>query len=347
MDAVKAAIEFANLVGQLKITPRTGWMRRNIVPCESVADHSWRVAILAFLLQSSSSSSNRTSPEYDVGKVIQMALIHDVAECIVGDITPEDNVSQHDKHQLEYNAMLQITKLLRAATINENCTPESRSVSSSVDSSQLQDNVIMKLFQEYEERQTIESIIVKDLDLLDMILQANTYEQQYPPPSTEIDDLSDFFTSTPPSRFQIPQLRHIAEQLHVQRNDRIQKQNQNSDHIGRNGNHFPTTTSLNHKELSHGPAPNNDDTIMDTDPLPNATELLSSTVLSPSDLAFVNEYCTKTLPPPFADQSFATTTTSDETTVIATILALRQWDHQRMNQPPPPPPHSQHEEDRS
>ena len=30
-----------------------------------------------------------------------MALLHDMAECIVGDITPHDNVSRADKHRME------------------------------------------------------------------------------------------------------------------------------------------------------------------------------------------------------------------------------------------------------
>jgi putative hydrolases of HD superfamily len=354
-EAITAAFEFANLVGQLKMTPRTGWLRRNIVPCESVADHSWRVAILAFLLLSpsapnprpdnsfdnsnsnSNNNNNNVCNDFDIGKVIQMALIHDVAECIVGDITPEDNVSKDDKHQLEYNAMRQITQLLHTATSSntkQNCDDDSNSSSSSKAESaisKLEDNLLMKLFHEYEERHSLESIIVKDLDLLDMILQANTYELQYSLVNhQESIDLSDFFTGTPPSRFQIPEIRQIAEYIHQQRNDRIYHHmihnNDNNTKISQptenelennNGDHI---TQSNRDSVHVAPSSSNDD--------------INMISLSKSDLAFIEEY-SPTIQHPSQQQTrnAAVTTTTTTTTsnirdlVAATVLALRQWDH--------------------
>lgn len=46
-----------------------------------------------------------------------MALIHDVAESIVGDITPHDGVSNEDKHKLESDAIQEIKKLLGESTL--------------------------------------------------------------------------------------------------------------------------------------------------------------------------------------------------------------------------------------
>ena len=43
---------------------------------------------------------------------MKMTLIHDLAECIVGDITPHDNVTPEDKHEREDKAMESICKLL-------------------------------------------------------------------------------------------------------------------------------------------------------------------------------------------------------------------------------------------
>jgi hypothetical protein len=36
-----AALEFCRLIGRLKITPRTGWVRREVPGYESVADHRY------------------------------------------------------------------------------------------------------------------------------------------------------------------------------------------------------------------------------------------------------------------------------------------------------------------
>ena len=46
---------------------------------ESVAEHSWRVTLMAFLMRDE-------FPELDMNKVMQMCLIHDLGECFTGDI---------------------------------------------------------------------------------------------------------------------------------------------------------------------------------------------------------------------------------------------------------------------
>ena len=46
---------------------------------ESVAEHSWRLALFAFFLRDE-------FPELDMDKVIRMCLIHDIGECFTGDI---------------------------------------------------------------------------------------------------------------------------------------------------------------------------------------------------------------------------------------------------------------------
>lgn len=46
---------------------------------ESVAEHSWRVSLMAMLLRSE-------FPDVDINKVTEMCLIHDLGECFTGDI---------------------------------------------------------------------------------------------------------------------------------------------------------------------------------------------------------------------------------------------------------------------
>ncbi|KAG2468761.1 HDDC2 protein, partial [Polypterus senegalus] len=72
--------------------PRTGWVYRNIKKPESVADHMYRMAVLAFLIEDKKLNKDRC---------IKLALIHDMAECIVGDIAPSDNISKEEKHRRE------------------------------------------------------------------------------------------------------------------------------------------------------------------------------------------------------------------------------------------------------
>ena len=46
---------------------------------ESVAEHSWRITLMAYFLQDE-------FPEADMNKVMEMCLIHDLGECFTGDI---------------------------------------------------------------------------------------------------------------------------------------------------------------------------------------------------------------------------------------------------------------------
>ena len=46
---------------------------------ESVAEHSWRLSLMALLLR-------REFPELDIDRVVDMCLVHDLGECFTGDI---------------------------------------------------------------------------------------------------------------------------------------------------------------------------------------------------------------------------------------------------------------------
>jgi putative hydrolase of HD superfamily len=80
----------------LKELPRAGWKRVGIEDGESVADHSYGVALLALVA---------CPPGLDRDRLVAMALLHDLAEAHVGDITPHDGVSRQEKHRRERAAM--------------------------------------------------------------------------------------------------------------------------------------------------------------------------------------------------------------------------------------------------
>lgn len=83
---ISALLSALHLAEKLKGTTRhcdTSGGRR-----ESVADHSWRLALMAYWISDE-------FPQADMNKVIKMCLIHDLGECFTGDIpvfrkTPAD-----------------------------------------------------------------------------------------------------------------------------------------------------------------------------------------------------------------------------------------------------------------
>lgn len=74
---VKEYLRILHTVEILKDTPRHCTTSNGRT--ESVAEHSYRVALMAFLLK-------HELPDADIDKVIKMCLIHDLGECFTGDI---------------------------------------------------------------------------------------------------------------------------------------------------------------------------------------------------------------------------------------------------------------------
>ena len=70
-------INFLNAIEKLKCNTRHSWTSSGRQ--ESVAEHSWRLAVMAMLCADE-------YPELDINKVIKMCLIHDLGEAITGDI---------------------------------------------------------------------------------------------------------------------------------------------------------------------------------------------------------------------------------------------------------------------
>lgn len=196
----QAAVEFARLVGRLKVTPRTGWVRQGVPKWESVADHSWRVAALSLLLPSN---------DVDLNKCIAMGVLHDIAESLTGDICPGDNVSKGEKQRRESEALDALSSKLSQATVATGTEDSNRTTAS---------EQLVALMHEYETRESNEAIGVKDLDLLDMIIQADEYEERFGL------DLSDFFDGTPVTRFRTPAIQNVAQVIHDQRKLRMKAQ---------------------------------------------------------------------------------------------------------------------------
>ena len=75
---MKRVVEFLFEVGMLKKTPRTGYQFLGSGG-ESVADHSFRTAVIGYVLASQ-------EPDADRNKVILMCLFHDLPEARTGDL---------------------------------------------------------------------------------------------------------------------------------------------------------------------------------------------------------------------------------------------------------------------
>ncbi len=156
--------ELWKLVSRLKVEPRRGWLKvPGISRIESVADHSFGVAILSLF------EAERRG--YDVERAVKLALIHDLEEAITGDLTPVDKRKLTAKGVLRRReaAWSRIVKMLPASRSREYRT----------------------MWRDLKTGRTKEARLVKDLDKLEMALQARHYEGM----GVEHGDLVKFYRS--------------------------------------------------------------------------------------------------------------------------------------------------------
>lgn len=136
----KDFIGFLNKIEKLKCNTRHSWTSSGRQ--ESVAEHCWRLAVMALLCKDE-------YPELDMDKVIKMCLIHDFGEAVTGDIPA------FDKTQADENA----EKLAVKSLLSE-LPCETRAELSA-------------LFEEMDERRTPEAKLYKALDNLEALVSHN------------------------------------------------------------------------------------------------------------------------------------------------------------------------------
>ncbi|CAI8587231.1 unnamed protein product [Vicia faba] len=159
--SASSAIDFLSLCHRLKTTKRAGWLRKDVQDPESIADHMYRMGLMALIAPD--------FPGIDRDKCVKMAVVHDIAEAIVGDITPADGVPKEEKSRREQEALDHMCKVLGGGSRAKE---------------------VAELWTEYEANSSPEAKFVKDLDKVEMILQALEYEDE------QGKDLDEFFQST-------------------------------------------------------------------------------------------------------------------------------------------------------
>ena len=134
---------------KLKTVPRAGWQKKvGITSPESVADHAYCVAAIAMILSD--------VKKLDTGKILKMAILHDLAESITGDLTPEDG-PKSKKIRLENAAMKKILSYFDRKNQKQ----------------------YWSIWMQYQKNSSKEAKLLHNVDKLEMALQARIYAKSY------------------------------------------------------------------------------------------------------------------------------------------------------------------------
>jgi putative hydrolase of HD superfamily len=139
-DDLEGVLAFLRAAERLKTVTRSGWTSTG--QPESVAEHTWRLCLMAMLLY------DRTDG-IDLARLLKMCLVHDLGEAIGGDIPAPAQSAGTSKAGRERADLLQLVDPLPSAM--------------QVD--------IIALWDEYEAASSPEARLAKGLDKLETILQ--------------------------------------------------------------------------------------------------------------------------------------------------------------------------------
>lgn len=146
-------LAFFHILQTLKLQKRTGWLNNGIGKdtAESISDHMHRMSLMGLILK---------NPDIDRHKCMLISLVHDVAESLVGDITPYDEkIDKDEKHLRELAAIEYICDEI-VSRYNPAAGQE-----------------IKDRWLDYEDQRCLEAIYAKDLDKFEMLVQCFEYEK--------------------------------------------------------------------------------------------------------------------------------------------------------------------------
>ncbi len=146
-SGLDASVRYLFEVGQLKLAKRTGWWHAGVPEPESIAEHTFRTAIIGYVLAVLEGAA-------DPHLTAVMCLFHDVAEARIGDIP---NVARrYVSHAPD----------VRIAADQVQGMPPPLGAG------------ILRLVAQFADQDTPEARLAKDADRLECVLQAREYEHQ-------------------------------------------------------------------------------------------------------------------------------------------------------------------------
>ena len=169
---------FFQKVLELKNIPRQGWKNKlDMNNVESVADHSYSTAMMSMVLSDLEGLNTE--------KIIKMALLHDLAESVIGDVTP-DEIKDERKISMENKAMIRILENLP---------------------SNVSQHYII-LWDDFQKNSSKEANLLHEIDKLEMAFQAKFYLDK----GISKEKLRSFF-KTANNEIKNKQLRNILSSI--------------------------------------------------------------------------------------------------------------------------------------
>ena len=146
LEHLEGVLDFLRAAEQLKVRTRSAYTSEGMK--ESVAEHSWRLCLMALVLRNE-------FPDVDLARLIAICVVHDLGEAIGGDVPAPVQAERLARDPTAHKSAAEREDLL---SLLSPLTPSARAQ-------------ITALWDEYEAATTREARVAKALDKLETILQ--------------------------------------------------------------------------------------------------------------------------------------------------------------------------------
>jgi len=175
---MKDFVDFFHEIGKLKGKSRRGWVINNIKNPESIAEHTFRAAIMAWVL-------GKNKKNFNIEKVLKIALIHDLCEIYAGDTTPYDSILPRTKKKRAelMKTWPRFSNAEKKRIAKEKYSKEKKALTKLI--SKLPVDIkkeIKNLWLDYEKGLTVEGRFFRQMDRLEDFLQSMEYWRKYKKP---------------------------------------------------------------------------------------------------------------------------------------------------------------------
>lgn len=163
-------LDFFVEVGKLKKMRRRGWVLRGIKNPETIASHTFRVALMSWILC--------CKKGLDINRIIKLSLIHDICEVYAGDTTPYDRILPGGKRKPKelFERWPRFSGSEKEKFFQKKYKKEDKALKKIISSLPFQiRREIANLWDDYEKGLTREGIFVRQVDRLENLLQALEY----------------------------------------------------------------------------------------------------------------------------------------------------------------------------
>lgn len=197
-EELGGTLQFLRMAERLKVTHRSGYTSAG--NAESVAEHSWRLCLMAMMLQPE-------FPEVDLARLLQICIVHDLGEAISGDIPAPEQARRQASGESSGKAEQERADLqLLLAPLPERSREH-----------------IMELWDEYEAAATPEAQLAKGLDKLETILQHTQGEN---PPDFDLRWNLDYARKYTEAPELIARIRRVLDEETERRAQELEDQRQ-------------------------------------------------------------------------------------------------------------------------